>query len=325
MIDRRAITIVLTCLLILHCSSDVELGRRPVVKIDSTTLTRGELDAYLALNLARVELPDDDGEDSAGRPTLESRDDGETLLAHRVEQANRVRSRMLDTWIDERLVLNEAAARGLMIEDEMLDEHLDDPAYEAGEGDREAQRAYLRNRLLIELVQSQVLQEVPLPTAEETVAWLEGNPGSTPGGRQVRLRSLRFDEPEIARRVHRDLRRNRITFNEAVVQNAEDESQGVATVVDWATLPAEVQRALEELRRGWSSSPVDLGGSTYLFQVVQWLEPDPELQIEAAREQMIASARREAWQTFVTGLREAARIRIIRENLGFTYVSYDTD
>ncbi|NIQ84833.1 MAG: hypothetical protein GTN83_08440 [Acidobacteria bacterium] len=307
------------------CSSEVELAQRAVLKIDDATLTRGELDAYLALNLARIATPDDAADETAEPPRMESRDSGEAVLAHRVEQANRVRSRLLDTWIDEHLVLSEAAVRGLTIDDELLDEHLDDPAYEAGEGDRDSQRNYLRSRLLIQLVQSQVLQEVRLPTEEETLGWLEDNPDSSIAGRQVRLRSLRFDEADEAQRVHRDLRRNRITFNEAVVQNSDDESQGIPTVVEWATLPPQVQQALEKLRRGWSSVPVDLGGNVYLFQVVQWIDPEPEAQIEAAREEMISRARRAAWKTFVADLRAAADIRILQENLGFTYVLTGSD
>ena len=75
------------------------------------------------------------------------------------------------------------------------------------------------------------------------------------------------------------------------------------------------------MRRGWSSVPVDLGGSTYLFQIVEWIEPDPEAQIEAARAEMISAARRAAWNEFVSGLRASADIRIVRKNLTFRYGS----
>lgn len=286
----------------LACAPALELHERSVVSIDGTALTRGQLEAYLAMNLASVEDPEAEGEDAAAQSDL-------------------VRSRLLDTWIDEHLVLHEAARRHLTIDDEQLDEQLDDPAYESGEGDRHSQRVYLRNRLLIEVVQSQVLHEVAPPTSEETFAWLEQNPGASMAGKRVRLRSLRFDSAEDAQRVHRNLRRNRLTFNEAVVQNTDDESQGAPTIVDWSTFPPEVQQALEKLRRGWSSVPVGLGGSSYLFQVVEWIEPDPDAQIEAARGQIAAAARRAAWNEFVDGLRAKSDIRVTSKNLPFRYVS----
>ena len=290
----------------LACGPELEPYERPVVKINGTTLTHGELETYLAMNLAGVEELENNGEDEAGQGDL-------------------VRSRLLDTWIDERLVLFEAAERQLTIDDEHLDEHLDDPAYESGEGDRPSQRSYLRNRLLIEIVQSQVLHDVAPPSSEETLAWLEENPSMSLAGKQVRLRSLRFDSAEDAQRVHRNLRRNRLTFNEAVLQNTDDESQGAPTIVDWSTFPPEVRRALEELRRGWSSVPVDLGGSTYLFQVVEWIEPDIDAQVEASRAEMVAAARRAAWNEFVAGLRVSADIRVVHKNLPFRYVSDESE
>lgn len=284
------------------CGLALEPYERPVVNIDGITLTRGELEAYLALNLAGAEEFEND---SAGE----------------ADQRDLVRSRLLDTWIDERLVLSEAAERRLTIDDEQLDEQLDDPSYESGAGDRRSRRAYLRNRLLIELVQGEVLHDVALPSSKEAAAWLAANPGMLTAGRKVRLRSLRFDSAENAQRVHRNLRRDRLTFDEAVAQNTDDESQGAPTIVDWSTFPREVQQALEELRRGWSSVPVDLGGSTYLFQVVEWIEPDPDAQIETARAEIISAARRTAWEGFVAGLRANADIQVVRKNLPFHYIS----
>ncbi len=126
----RRIVVPLALAVSISCGPALEPYEQPVVNIDGTTLTRGELEAYLAMNLAGAEELEDEG---AGEAT----------------QGDLVQSRLLDTWIDERLVLSEAAKRRLTIDDEQLDEQLDDPAYESCEGDRRSQRAYLRNRLLI--------------------------------------------------------------------------------------------------------------------------------------------------------------------------------
>ncbi len=296
------------------CAADLEPHELPVVNIDGTALTRGQLDAYLAVNLAAVAASDGEETERA-----------EQAAGIEEPPADAVRSRLLDAWIDEHLVLIEASERMLAIDDATLDRQIDDPSYDADEGDRESQRAHLRHRLLIELVQSQILQDVEMPTSEAAVLWLEDHPDRQTEGKRVRLRSLRFDSADRAQRVHRELRRNRMTFNEAVLQNAEDDSQGIPTIIDWSALPPEVRQALEKLRRGWSSVPVDLGGSTYLFQVVDWIEPDPEQQIEAARDELYAAARREAWVEFVARLRAAADIRIVQKNLPFVYVSDPAD
>ena len=274
---RRVLTVALAALAFTACGGGVPEAERPVARIGDETLTRGALDAYLTDNLG--EFGDTPGDD-----------------------ADRVRSRLFDAWVDERRIVAEARRREISIGDEQLDDLLDDPDYESGEGDRERRRTRLRTRLMIDLLQSLVLQEVAPPSLEEARKRAE-QVGADDEARRVELRSLRFDDPEQALKVHKDLRRNRLTFGEAVVRNTEDESQGVSTVVDWGTLPPPVREAIDDLRPGWSSVPVDLGGSTYLFQVVGWSAPGFEMRLERARAELYETARRHAWDAFVAELR----------------------
>jgi len=304
-VTRRPVVLIVLASA-LACGPAPEPHDRPVATIAGAPLTRGELDAYLEKNLAGTEPADGEIDDENERGDL-------------------VRSLLLDTWIDERLILAEAAVRGLSIDNERLDEMLDDPAYESGDEDRRRQRVYLRDRLLIELVQGQVLHDVEFPTAAAAAEWLSESAGTSSTEISVRLRSLRFDDASTALEVHRSLRNNRLTFNEAVVQNTEDESQGAPTVVELASLPPEVQQALENLQPGWSSTPVELGGSTYLFQLVSWIEQDSQARIETARTTMFSATRRVAWERFVTGLRERESVRIVRKNLPFRYLSEESE
>lgn len=275
------------------CGGETSEQELTVARVNGQALTRGALDDYLTTNLA--DQVDDD----------------------------LVRTRLLDSWIDERLLLAEAVERMLMIPDESLDMLLYDPDYESGEEDFEVRRENLRHRLMIEMLQGQVLQDIVLPTAEQAEAWLLEQDAEQVATteRSVELRSLRFDDADRAQAVHRSLRRDRLTFSEAVLQNTEDESQGVSTVVGFASLPPEVQEAIGKLQSRWSSKPVEVGGGIYLFQVVRWIEVDAEARIEAAREEMFAAERRAAWERFVSELREASRIRVLEENLPFRRVS----
>jgi hypothetical protein len=283
---------LLTLLAPLGCGPAPEGAERPVAQVNGATLTVAQLDAYLHANLAD-EIEDD-----------------------------LVRSRLFDAWIDEQLILAEAIERRMTIPDESLDFLLNDPDYESGGDDLDVRRENLRDRLMSEMLQGQVLQDIVRPTVEHAEAWLEEHPDPpSGGGRSVELRSLRFDEADKAMAVHRSLRRDRMTFSEAVLQNTEDESQGMVTVVEFATLPPDVQAAIEGLKSGWSSKPVDIGGSTYLFQVVRWIEAVPGARIDAARDEIFAQERRAAWEAFVAGLRDAARITIYEENLPFEHAS----
>ena len=288
---RLALPIVF---LLVACSKPQVDNAIAVARIDGQEMTRAELDTYLAINLA---LEEDGG-----------------------ELDDVVCSRLLDSWIDERLILAEAHERMLTLNDETLDDLLDDPAYESGDGDRESRRAQLRNRLMIQMLQGQVLEDVAVPSAAEAAEWMAAYDPEAEDGRKVELRSLRFDDSEQAQKVHRDLRRNRLTFNEAVVQNSDDDSQGVPTVMEWTALPPEVQKAIEKLRPGWSSVPVEVAGSTYLFLIVAWTQSDRDSRLEAARTERYNAARREAWEQFVRQLRQASNVGIVHKNLPFSYV-----
>lgn len=300
---RRALPFLMS-LALAACGTPRTADERPVVRIDGEVLTRGDFEAYLQLNLAGVE------------GSADLLDESENDL---------VRSRLLDAWIEERLILAEAVKRRLTISDDSLDPLLDNTDMEFQDDDRATRRDSLRKRLMIEMLQGQVLQDIVLPTVEEARAWLESRPEAGGTGKRVELRALKFDDPDRAKSVHLTLRRDNLTFDEVVLLSTEDETQAIPTVVDWDTLPPEVREATERLRAGWSSTPVEIGDGTYLFQVVRWIESAPEKRVERTREQMFRTARRAAWEAFVDGLRERATVVILEENLTFKHVSASAD
>jgi len=265
----------------------------PVLDIDGTTWTASEFEEYLASNLPET---DDVGD--------------------------LVRSRVFDTWVEERLVLQEARERELSIGDEQLDDLLEDPDFEGGTAELESRRRQLRERLLIELLQALVLSDVPPPSGADIDAWIRAR-GGAGSGKQVRLRSLRLDDRETADRIHSRLRENRLTFNEAVVQYGGEADPDAPAELDLDSLPPEVRAAIEDLKKGWSSAPVELGRSVYLFQVLDWTEGDPQRLRDEAERDLQTARRREAWRSFVTRLRDKARIRIVERNLPFAYVAED--
>ena len=285
---RRLLTVPLFALLI-GCSNVPE-SERIVVKIGDDGWSVAQLSHYFQLNLPA---------------------DGET--------DDLVKSRLLDRWIDERLVLQEARARELVIADQDLDDMIEDPEYEGGDWQRADQRRHLRERLLIELLQSLVLADQPAATIEELRAKLPRE--SVVGRREARIRALRFDDGESAMKVHQQLRKNRLTFNEAVVQYAAEGDPDGATSVDFESLPPEVREAIEPLKPGWSSGPVEMAGSHFLFQLVDWVEGDAQQQLERLREEYETERRRAEWERFVAELRQKGRPRIRKKNLPFRYLA----
>ena len=287
----KRLALALLLVLTLACG-DAEPGEELVLTIDDSSWTREELDRYFALNLP-VEGENDD----------------------------LVRSALLDSWIDERVALQEARARELAIADNDLDDMIEDPEYEGGDWERQDQRRHLRERLLIELLQSMVLSDLAPATDAEVLEWAQQSGGRP--SRDLRLRALRFDELERADLAHRRLRKNQLTFNEAVVQYGTEGDPDGVNRVSFETLPPEVQEVIEPLKSGWSSPPVEIGGNIYLFQVVEWIEASANDQLQRARSDLDSARRREAWKQFIEQARQARKIRVVKKNLPFSYVATD--
>lgn len=291
----RSITILLLgALLWLGGCRNVPESERVVVKIGDDDWSAAQLERYFELNLPAASDSDD-----------------------------QIKSRLLDRWIDERLVLREARARELRIADQDLDDMIEDPEYEGGDWERADQRRHLRERLMIELLQSLVLAELPEAGMQELQQNLPQ--GEPIGRREARIRALRFDDEETATKVHQQLRRNRLTFNEAVVHYAAEGDPDGVTRVDFETLPPAVREAIGSLKAGWSSEPVEMAGSHFLFQLVEWIEGDGQQQLERLREQFETDRRRAEWEQFVAELREKSRPRIIKKRLPFRYVAETSD
>jgi hypothetical protein len=128
--------------------------------------------------------------------------------------------------------------------------------------------------------------------------------------------------------VHRDIRRKRITFNEAALVHDPAPGQALPLQMSWDSLSSELREALKDLKPGQVSEPLELHGSIYLFQVGAWLkdpaDQDAEL-LRRARLELESIRRRGALDTLVTTLREQSGVRIKPENLPFVYTPADLE
>ena len=129
-----------------------------------------ELESYLQANLLGLE---EEGEPKS------------------VEQ-DRVKSRMLDAFVEERLLLAEAGRRGLQVEDWEVDAYLalDEPD-EEGAGKAIAERQELaRQRLLVQMLREGTILGLP-PLQEDEVRRYAAKHGERLlSGRRLQLRAL---------------------------------------------------------------------------------------------------------------------------------------
>jgi parvulin-like peptidyl-prolyl isomerase len=294
---RSLAALLLAGLLVAACAAPgvvAHVGGEPV--------TLRELEAYFAIHLLALEEPGPTG-----------------------AELDRVKSRLLEALIEERLLLADARRRGVAVGDAEVEAYLRESADGepgARAPDRDS-RDLARQRLMVERLQERVAGEIPPPTDAEVRAYLEENRSRFVPDRRVRVRALRFDGEQAAEQVSRSIRDGRTDFERAVAEREDDPGQGATIELPWAGLPETLRSDLAGLQPGEISPPVDFEGHVYLLQVERWLEAaeeDGEEMLRLAREELETDRTREALETLARDLRRATRIEIHRDRLPFRYV-----
>jgi len=308
---RPVRTYVLVCCALLVVACGEEVPRDPeeavVVQIDDRGLTRGELERYFEVNL--VEYAEDETLAEEGRDQ---------------EDQDEVLSRLFDAFVEEHLLLAEAESRGMEADDLEVQIYLGTP--DDGEeppDDLEARAEEARRRIKIEKLQEAALAE--LPRVEEADVQRHqaqrGEPLAPP--RRVELRALMLPSAEQANTVYDQIRRRRISFDEAVVKYETVEGQARPQRLAWNNLAKEVRAAIEKLDPGKVSRPLEFQGGFFLFQVVSWLDDTAWATDELnrmSREELEAARRKDAYDRLLAEARRTRKVQLHKRNLPFRYV-----
>jgi hypothetical protein len=239
-----------------------------------------------------------------------------------------IKSRLFDTFIEEQLLAQEARRRGLAVSDKEIEaylalSHATEDTVLSGPNWREAEQ-----RLLIMTLNEQHLNQLPPLTEDEIEAFLNqldqiDGQGEEEPPRRLRLRSLVFKSKKEAEQVYQQIKRKRISFEEAVVAHGINPGQGIALELAWANLEKTHQEALEGLREGQVSPPVELNGESFLFELESWLD-DPksleDLAAARARRELEGRRRRVSGADLLQGLHAGVVKEIMLEELPFAYV-----
>jgi peptidyl-prolyl cis-trans isomerase SurA len=270
-----------------------------VAEVDGRSVTLAELEAYLADNLV-------------GAPAEEP------VAA---EDLNKVKSRLLDGLVDEKLLAAEAERRGIRATDEEIDALVAGSDVEAAASsprDRDA----IRRGMLAQKLREADASEHATVSEGEVDAYVRSNVEDLRAKQRVRMQSLRFSSFEEAAGVRREILAGRLTFDQAAQRLHGQRKEESQIAVPLGGLPAPVRSAVAGLRPGQVSEPVRLDGTTFLFLV----ESGPEdasggdALRDLARAELVARRYREASKTLVARLRRGARIVVRPETLPFRYV-----
>ncbi len=279
-----------------HLPADV------VARVDGKPIKVHEVEAYVAANL--LDEPDE--------PPMPA------------EDLDRVKSRLFDALLDECMLYAEAGRRGIEVSDAEVDAFLGRGAEggASGAAPDAAQRAMARRSIAVQkLLESSILEDSDITDADVD-AFLASRTQKTGDRRVLEIRSLMFEDPERAAKVYADLRRKRMTFDEAVAAYEPTPGQTTTLEVALGDLPEEVQRAVQGLEDGGVSAPTAVHGITYLFRVDRWVAAEGEDRgdvREWARYQILRRRSEEASASLLDALRRKVRSEVELDHLPFRY------
>jgi len=295
------IGVVLALIVAGACGSGESDKEAIVAQVGDLPVSLSELEAYFELNLLTDEVEEMSG-----------------------EELDRVRSRLLDALVDEKILLIEAERRGFEVTMQEIDRLAGNAEPEPGALPIERRRALARERILVRKLTEDVERHHPPASDAEVSAYLERTTGRLAPSRRLRLRALRLDDETTAQTVYTQIRANKTNFAEAVANHGTGPDQGVPLEMSWNNLSEELRTALGDLQPGEVSQPVPFHGETFLFQLESWLD-DPKVQEDdlarRARNELERRRKRQVFEDLLRRLREATPVRIHEPVLPFRYVA----
>jgi hypothetical protein len=249
----------------------------------------------------------------------------ESAYGSEPEAMDAVKSRLLDALVEERMLYIEAERREIRVSDLEVKTYMDMAgADDDDDPDRHSRREVeARQRLMVQELQEQTILELEPPSDEEAAAYAAEHAERLLPAQPLELRALQLGSMTQAKRVYRDIRRKRITFNEAALVHDPSPGQALPLRMSWDSLPSDLREALKDLKPGQISEPQEMQGSVYLFRVGSWLK-DPEDQDEEllrrARQELEALRRRAALENLIAAVKKRSGVRIETDNLPFVYI-----
>jgi hypothetical protein len=271
-------------------------AREIAAEIGGRKVTVAELDAYLEASLP----PSEDAE--APSPA----------------ELDRVKSRLLDDFVDEEILYQESVRRGIQVSDAQLSGYLglDAPT------DPAARERARRDVAIQTLRESVVLAELKVDE-KEVDAWLRAHAADAPMPVHGSLRLLRFASYPEATRVRNELTSGTLTFDRAEFAYGAGASPGETRDVDLNALPPELAAAVKDLWPGQVSAPVQFESSVLLFllESVDDLGTPEARRRDRARKEISLQASEQLSEKLVAGLRARTPVRLHPKTLSFAYVA----
>lgn len=244
------------------------------------------------------------------------------------EQANAIRSRLLDQMIEEQLVLRQAKSLAITVSEVEIDDYLvqigvtEGEAEVAGGEGKETFREKVRQGLILQKVKDRAVLSKVEVTPGEVEDYLKKQPEAARVPRSVVLRQILIDDRNLADRLAAQLAKDPLQFEALARVNSVAPDKGQARSYAEEQLPVELREALFRLEPGQTSPVMENAGSYLIFQLVRKMEPrDADLTEVRRRVQMELFRKKgeQALERYIADLKKDTEIHVNRAVLPFEY------
>jgi parvulin-like peptidyl-prolyl isomerase len=256
--------------------------------------------------------------DNAGEDTGE----GEPLDA--------IRSRLLDQFIEEQLLLGEADRLKVAVSDAEVDSYLHELGVSESDLDigtpdgKEAFRERVKTGLIVQKVkEAAVLKTVHVSSGEVDDEMKKRPEATRAAAAQVVLRQILFDDRNVAEEAHRKLQTEPTQFEAVARVKSAAPDKGAPRAYSEDELPDDLRAAAAGLQPGQVSAVLEHSQAFVLLQLVKRVDAAPVDLAEVRKRVESELFRRKADQVmerYLADLKEKTAIRVHRALLPFKYV-----
>ena len=244
------------------------------------------------------------------------------------EQANAIKSRLLDQMIEEQLLLRAAKGLGVTVSESEIDDYMSQIGISEGEAEvagsegKEAFRDKVRQSLVLQKVKDKaVLSKVEVAPGEVD-DYLKKQPEVARVPRSVVLRQILIDDRSLAQRLSDQLAKDPSKFESLARDNSAAPDKGQARAFGEEDLPPEIREAAFRLQPGQVSGVVEYAGMYLILQQVRTMEAK-EADVSDVRHRVQLDLFRkkgeQALERYIADLKKDTEIHVNRTVLPFEY------
>ena len=244
------------------------------------------------------------------------------------EQQDMIKSRLLDQFIEEQLLLRASGRFKITVSDAEVDAYLGQIGVAEGEADaaagegKEAFREKVRQGLILQKVKDEAVLSKVQVTPGEVEDALRKQPELLQTSRQVVLRQILVDDKSLAERLRATLRDEPARFESLARENSVAPDRGQARAYSEEDLPVELREAIFSLEPGDVSPVQEMAQRFLLFQLVRKIENQQADRDEVRRRirlELFQKKGEQALDRFIADLKKETEIRVNRSILPFNY------